>query len=129
MNVELTDTQRKDARGGESPRLRDMEGPLEETVLGCCSRIPWNPSSFCFSVSFGADVLNCRSVYGLAVAAAWFLYSWCKLCGVAAPGLLLGLINPPLLSMAATSSAHKQTGELNLSKMRNTNKNTWHEVI
>ena len=30
---------------------------------------------------------NCLSVYGLAVAAAWFLYSRCRLSGVAAPGL------------------------------------------
>jgi hypothetical protein len=110
--AEFTDTHRKLALGGESPRLR--ETALDELLLGYDreltgrSIIPWNPRSLWPSDSCTPDALNWRSVYGLAVAAAWFLYKRCRLCGVAAPGLLVLLMSPPRFRTEATSSAHTQ---------------------
>jgi hypothetical protein len=110
--VEFNDTHRKLALGGESPRLREtaLDGlPLvyDRELTGRSIR-PWNPRSLCRSESCTPDALNWRSVYGLAVAAAWFLYRRCRLCGVAAPGLLVLLMSPPRFRMEATSSARTQ---------------------
>lgn len=58
-----------------------------------CSKMPWKPS---VRLLFGFDAFgsaeNIRSVYGFAVAAALLLYMECRLCGVAEPGLLDGLL-------------------------------------
>lgn len=73
--AEFTDTHRKFALGGESPRLRDtaLDALLlvgyDRELAGRSIR-PWNPRSCCFSESCTPDALNWRSVYGLAVAAA-----------------------------------------------------------
>jgi hypothetical protein len=119
VNIEFVDTQRKLARGGESPRLRDVAVCALCRALTGRSIMPWNPSKRLRSASLDDGLLNWRSVYGLAVAAAWFLYKRCRLCGVAAPGLEVDDMSPPFFSMDATSSAHKQTGAPSVRKVTN----------
>lgn len=126
--AEFVDTHLKLALGGESPHLRDTA--LDTLLLVGYDRElagrfirPWNSKSLCRSESCTPDALNWRSVYGLAVTAALFLYMRCRLCGVAAPGLLVLLMSPPRFRMDATSSAHKQTGALSVSNMKNSANN------
>jgi len=79
-------TYRNDCLGGEPPRFLDscrlyLGGGGPDAPLS----IALNPMDI--GAAAGREFeLNCRSVYGLAVTAAWFLYSRCRLSGVAAPG-------------------------------------------
>jgi len=80
----FTDKYLKLARGGELPRLR--ETALDALLLGYDREltelfivIPWNMRSLLSLNACTPGALNWRSVYGLAVAAAWCLYRWCRL--------------------------------------------------
>ena len=107
--VGFTVTQRKLALGGESLRFRDVALPrAHDWALTGRLIMPSKPSNLWRSDPCAPAALNWRSVYGLAVAAACFVYRRCRLWGVAAPGLLVLLISPPCLRTEATNSVQEQ---------------------
>lgn len=72
--------------------LLPLELDFSELVVSCCT------------------ARTSRNTHGLAVTAARVAYIWCKLSGVAAPGLELSESSPPFCRMAATSSVMQKKG-------------------